>query len=265
MREMLAPPAWDAVAAAYAAFVGDHLRRYAEDALARLDVSSSQRVLDVATGPGTLSIPAARRTQVWALDFSPGMLATLRQHATDAELANLTLTQGNGQALPYDDGFFHAAFSMFGLFMFPDRAQGFSELHRVLRPGGRALVASWQPQDRIPVFATIGHALMELAGEQPGDNEQPLSNPETFAEEMSAAGFEVSIEACTHTLEVPDLATLWSGMSQAHVALVMVKKQLPADAFEALLGRIEERLKETLGEGPQTVEMAAWFGIGQRR
>ena len=97
MSQIQAPPAWDDVATAYSTFLGDHLRLYAEDALNRLDVSRNDTVLDVATGPGTLALAAARLTHVWALDFSAGMLKMLRQNGTEAELANLTLTQGNGQ------------------------------------------------------------------------------------------------------------------------------------------------------------------------
>ena len=148
--------------------------------------------------------------------------------------------------------------------MFPDRATGFSELHRVLRPGGRALVASWQPQDQIPAFATISQTLMAHSETTPGTQEQPLSNADTFAREMSAAGFDVTIEAYTHTMKLPGFATLWRGLSQAHVALAIAKKQLPADEFQSLMANIEKQLKQTLGEGPQTLEMAAWFGIGRK-
>ncbi len=269
LSQMLTPRAWDDVAAGYRAFVSDHLRLYADDALKRLSVSPGERIVDVATGPGTLSLPAARITQVWALDFSEGMLENLRSQATDEELANLTLTQGDGQALPYDDGSFQAAFSMFGLFMFPDRARGFSELYRVLEPGGRALVASWHPPETIPAFAIINQEMMELAepldaNAPPGANEQPLSNADTFRREMAAAGFDVTIEANNHSMELPDLNTMWSGLSEAHVALVMAKKQLPKDAFASLLKRIEDRLRKELGEGPQTIEMPAWFGIGHK-
>jgi ubiquinone/menaquinone biosynthesis C-methylase UbiE len=55
---------------------------------------------------------------------------------------------------------------MFGFMSFPDRARAFREIYRVLRPGGRALVATWGPIDRLPPmkvgFDSLSEALPQL-------------------------------------------------------------------------------------------------------
>lgn len=245
------PSAWDSVAVGYAGYIAEHLARYAVDALRLAAVDEHDQILDVATGPGTLALEAARiAKQVHALDFSAGMLDALRERADEQQRARLHLQQGDGQALPYAEHSFDAVFSMFGLIMFPDRAKGFAELARVLRPGGRAVVGSWQPQDNIHAFMAINAELAaESAVSRPG-GPPPLSDPAVFEAEMRAAGFEVEIHAVVHVLDRPSLDALWDGIRRSHVALEIARAQLEPARYDALLARIRARLERELGVGP---------------
>ena len=86
-------------------------------------------LLDVAAGPGTLALQAARRgARVTATDFSPAMVETLRARASSEGLSGITTEVADGQNLPFPNASFDVACSMFGLFIFPDRARGFAEL-----------------------------------------------------------------------------------------------------------------------------------------
>lgn len=263
LSPIVTPAPWDRVAGAYSSFVADHLARYAEDAIRLAGLRAGQRALDVATGPGTLALQAARVASVDALDFSQGMLDELQLRATADELARLTLHRGDGQALPFPADHFDAVFSMFGLFLFPDRSRGFAEMARVLRSGGRAVVASWQPQDEIPAFSVV---LDELRRRMPILDDAPpapLSDRRSVESEMSAAGFEVEVHAITHTLEAPSLDELWQGLRRSHVALAIAEEQLDSDGFARLADSIRRRLEQELDSGPQQVVMPAWLGVGR--
>jgi ubiquinone/menaquinone biosynthesis C-methylase UbiE len=158
MNPLATPDAWNLVAAGYAAEIEHVMRPISRAVIALADarapgIVDRARLLDVACGPGTLALELSpRATQVQALDFSPAMLEQLRAEMRRRAVTNIVPVHGDGMALPYGDERFAAAFSVFGLMFFPDRSQGFAELHRVLRPGGVAIVTSWAPIDLSPLM-----------------------------------------------------------------------------------------------------------------
>src|SRR5437868_7145727 len=150
------PLAWNLVSQDYAIETVPQFEKYAADALRAAGLRPGARVLDVAAGPGTLTLLAAKTaSRVEAIDFASDMIALLEQRALQAGLSNVHARIGDAQALPYDSGSFDAAFSMFGLIFFPDRAQGLLEMKRVLAPGGVAVVSSWRPFNEAPLLAAV--------------------------------------------------------------------------------------------------------------
>ena len=101
-------------------------------------------MLDVATGTGALLIAALNGgADATGIDFSPGMVRVAQERAAAIKPGERALVM-DGQNLAFPDASFDAAFSIFGVFMFPDPAAGFAEMARVLRPGGSAIVAVWE-------------------------------------------------------------------------------------------------------------------------
>jgi SAM-dependent methyltransferase len=252
------PEGWDAFIEGYERFMVPFFARFAADALRLADVQPGDRLLDVAAGPGTLALQAARRgATVVAIDFAPGMIARLHVHASEAGLANLTAAVMDGQALSLADDSFDAAFSMFGLIFFPDRAAGFRELRRVLRPGGKAVVGTWS-RTGTAIRPAARHALPAPPTPRQVQN---LHDPELFAREMRAGGFtRVEVQTIAHDQELPTPEATWELVThQPTILAIYTPDQLAAARPIAI-----EALCAEFGDGPVRLEWEAHIGIGTK-
>lgn len=259
------PEPWDLVAGGYVAENMRSFEAFATEAL-RL-VPASGEVLDVAAGPGSLSLLAARTARrVVALDFAPAMLAQLRTRAGAAGVTNVEVREGDGQALPFPEATFDAAYSMFGLIFFPDRAAGLRELRRVLRPGARALVSSWPPADRVPVFkALFGAMRAEQPDPKGGDAPPPLGTEADVRAEFGAAGFR-DIEVHEHVVVTgtAPIADVWRSFTRGGAPAVLMRRRQGEEKFAEFSQRVVARLEAEHGTAPVEVKFTALLGIGTR-
>jgi SAM-dependent methyltransferase len=108
-------------------------------------LSSGERVLDVGCGAGTDTLVAAQMVapegHVTGIDMTPEMLAKARAAATEMNAANVELVEGDVEQLPFADESFDVVISNGVIDLIPDKDAVFSELFRVLRPGGRIQIA----------------------------------------------------------------------------------------------------------------------------
>ena len=112
-------------------------------ALGRL--SPGERVLDLGCGAGTDSLVAAQMVgaegRVTGIDMTPEMLAKARAAADAMGATNVEFVAGTAEALPFADESFDVVISNGVIDLIPDKDAVFSELHRVLAPGGRIQIA----------------------------------------------------------------------------------------------------------------------------
>jgi SAM-dependent methyltransferase len=117
----------------------------AEEFMARLDLRPGMRVLDAACGTGNLAILAARRgCRVSGLDIARNLLAQARERAQREAFA-IEFTEGDAEAMPYEDASFDVVVSMYGVMFAPRPEWVVSELCRVTKPGGLIALANWTP------------------------------------------------------------------------------------------------------------------------
>jgi len=108
-------------------------------------------LLDLCCGQGNLSAAAHDSGfRVTGLDFSREMLAHAHERAPD-----VVFIVGDAQEMPFDDGAFDAVTCGFGLMHVPDQPKALAEVARVLRPGGRFVMASWHGPDVSETFALL--------------------------------------------------------------------------------------------------------------
>ena len=118
----------------------------AENFVARLDLKSGVRLLDVACGTGNSAIPAARAgAKVTGVDIATNLLEQARKRAA-AEQLEMSFEEGDAEDLPYADRSFDVVVSMFGAMFAPRPGRVAEEFLRVCKPGGLIAMANWTSQ-----------------------------------------------------------------------------------------------------------------------
>ena len=111
------------------------------------DVSSGDRVLDVACGTGNTAITACRKgAKVTGIDITPQMLTQAKAEATLAEADDIKWVEGDAEDLPFEDDSFDVVLSSFGHMFAPQPKAAIREMLRVIEPGGRIAFATWPPE-----------------------------------------------------------------------------------------------------------------------
>lgn len=259
---------WDLVAAGYAERSEWILGAFAERATELADLRPNSRVIDVACGPGTVALRVAPKVAtVTAVDFSEPMLNELRTRARQRNVTNVEVIFGDGQALPVADASYDAAFSMFGLMFFPDRARGLSELHRALVPGGVAVVSSWAPISDSSMMTVMFGALRaaDPSRNAPQYDALSLENPALLEQELQAAGFrDVSVVPHVHHVELtegPD--ELWDGMVRSSAPIALLRKRLGEQEWAVQEAKARAYLAQEL-RGARQLDTKAWLGRGYK-
>jgi ubiquinone/menaquinone biosynthesis C-methylase UbiE len=145
--------------------IGTQIAIVSELLIEALDLHSTERVLDVATGSGNAAMAAARRgCTVVGLDFVPALLIRARRRA-EADGLEADFVAGDAEDLPFDDGSFDVVSSVFGAMFAPDQDKTASELARVCRPGGRIGLVAHTPDGFIgQLFRTNARHVPPPAG-----------------------------------------------------------------------------------------------------
>lgn len=112
-------------------------------ALAPLGIGED--VLDVGCGAGMDSLIAAQMVgptgSVTGIDMTSEMIAKARRSVAEAGLDTVTIVEGSAERLPFPDASFDVVISNGVIDLIPDKDAVFSEIVRVLRPGGRIQLA----------------------------------------------------------------------------------------------------------------------------
>lgn len=220
---------------------------YARDLAERLLPLRPQRLLEIAAGTGVLTRHLAQvlppECDIVASDISQPML----DHAASIDMARpVQWRQADAMQLPFAVHRFDVAVCQFGVMFFPDKAKAFSEIRRVIRPGGHFVFNVWDSIEHNEFALAIEEAIASLFPDDPprfmSATPHGYHDVAAIAGDLMRAGF----------LNPPDIATLTT-YSQATSA------RIPATAYcqgTPLRNQIEARDASKLEQATDIAEAA---------
>ncbi len=183
-------------------------------------IPSGAEVLDLASGPGALSVAAAELgARVTAVDVSEDMVARVAQRL--APYPGCSALVMDAQDPSFGDDSFDISFSMFGVINLPDWNKALREMARVTRPGGHVCVSSWKDPRTV---ASVGLLVEAMAEVFPGRETIPVpagvqlaAEPDVLREGLSEAGFrDVTVQSVQVVWEVPSVAGFLARLDEAY-------------------------------------------------
>ena len=117
--------------------------------------SQPKTILDLATGTADLAIALAKcnpQAHIIGMDISEKMLEIGKEKVSKKGLANqIELRLGDAATLPYESNTFDAVTVAFGVRNFENLERGLSEIHRILKPNGQAVILEFSMPERFPI------------------------------------------------------------------------------------------------------------------
>ena len=245
--------AYDAQAPGYDSAVGRGIRALMRQLLGDLDVGEFPVALDVACGTGISTFALIEKTggkgEFHGIDLSEGMLDVAKRSAKAQRFTNARFAKMDAENLDYPDDKFDIVISNMSLQFFPDKQRALTEMHRVLKPGGRLAILFGAG----PMFKEVWEVLGEVAAGRPEHPGFATSIEEIKAmhiglEEietlMGGAGFEKTYIYARHRLTYNELKFIIHDMPYAECW----KITLPEDALVEIVEEFSERLTEASAE-----------------
>jgi ubiquinone/menaquinone biosynthesis C-methylase UbiE len=206
---------------------------------ARLELAPGHQVLDVCAGLGGPArfLAASFGVKVQGLDLNAGRVAGAEKltHLVGLD-ARCRFAEGDATNMPFAGQSFDAALSQEAFLHIADKPALFTELRRVLRPGGRLCFTDW--------LAGPGLSPADRQRLQSGIMAQAIHEPEEYRDLIAAAGFQAIIHedlsAWWHDLLIQRLE-MFRGMEAGTVASFgQQRHETYITAYEFFVGRITE-------------------------
>lgn len=144
-------------------------QRWRKKGVSLLPHGKNVRVLDLASGTLDLALAYAKKGdgEIYCLDFALPMLLTGQRKTPPTLDSRIHLVCGDGQRLPFPDGYFDAAMCAWGMRNIPDTPAALMEVARVLKPGASFLILEFFKPNRVvsKIFSkTYGRYVMPALG-----------------------------------------------------------------------------------------------------
>ena len=224
-------------------------------------IPSGANVLDVATGRGAVLLPAAiavgPRGHVTGIDLSEAMVGEVAEEIGRLGQGNVRVCQMDAEDLQLPDESFDCVLCGFAIFFFPQLERALAEMRRVLRPGGRIALTTWDRSfdEQWEWFHELVKAQLPPRPEtrQPPESRPPLSpelnKPEGLRGVMTAAGFTgVHVVSEAAEFAYPSVEVWWSSLWSHGIReeLEAVEEAVGSEGLERLKAAACERIRTVM-------------------
>lgn len=182
---------------------------WADMLLDRIELRDGMVVLDIACGSGIVTRKLLQRldasSHVIAADISAAMLEQAKKHTRDSANVEFVITPAEPLSIP--DASVDLVICQQGFQFFPDGDAAAREMHRVLRPGGRVVIATWCELDRCTIFGAMQRALITTGCTEAAQKQAVPFNfmpRERLEKHFAAAGFaDIAIDEPERDFVIP--------------------------------------------------------------
>ena len=218
-----------------------------------LEPQPGQTVLELAAGPGETGFLTLPRLlpggRLVSTDAAPEMIDVARRRAGELGLTDVRFAVEDAAQLTFPDASFDGILCRFGLMLVPEMERVAGEIARVLRPGGRAVLAVWASSRLNPWMTATGRAAIELGLSEPPDKDAPgpfrLADADRLRQVVESGGLTVLlVEEVTVHWRAASLEEWWATTRDTSRMLTELLARLDADETAALRRRAEELLHE---------------------
>jgi SAM-dependent methyltransferase len=236
------------------------LAPFADALFERINLTSSDRILDVGCGCGATTIAAAiLGSRAVGVDLSTAMLALARERATRSGLTNTEFMLADAQTHPFESESFDIVISRFGVMFFDDPTAAFANLHSSMVDDGRLAFVCWQPLEAnewllLPGLAAAQHVPLPDLGPSDGPGMFSLAAIQKIQIVLASAGYrDVSIESIAPTItlggggDVDETLDFLLGTGIAHAVLDPAPPDERSRAVDAIRAAICERYEPGIG------------------
>jgi SAM-dependent methyltransferase len=249
--------AWRAVAGGWERqrpLFWDATRVVSERLVELLDPKPGETILELASGPGDtgfLAVPRLRPGgKLLSTDGAPEMLEAARRRAAELSLGDddVSFAVEDAAALSLGDSSVDGVLCRWGVMLVPDMDAAANEIHRVLRPGGRAAIAVWADPAENDWMTAPGRSALELGLAERPDPESPgpfrLSPEGSLPTLLERAGLEVEVvEDVPLTWRAPTLADWWAVARDTSRSLALILERITSAEAQAVRAGAERRLE----------------------
>lgn len=258
---------WEQAAAGYDALIGSVARRLDEEILSETRVNPGDDLLDVGCGPGHLaSVAVEMGARATGVDVAQAML----DRAT-ANYPALRVRLGNAEDLSFSDQSFDVVVGNLVVLHLARPEAAAAEAARVLRPGGRLALTTWDLPERCRFLGVMIEALAAGGATTPstipsGPAFFRFADDDQFAALLTAAGFsDIAVRRIGFEQPVASADALWDGIVEGSVRTSALIRGQPARIQHQVRAALDEALVSYAGPSGYRLPVSFVLASGRRR